>query len=331
MQKLLKTLLLSIVMLCVGVQAQALNKDVQIDIITNKINILLKSGKAMEALPYFAELEGLQATLPESFDFFYIDTLDKAGQGDMALVRSGGYLMKYEKKGKYYGEVIEVFARRSMEAEAKEWVLTGEFVAVPGGCFKANGKQTCVDAFRIGKFEVTQGQYEGVMGRIPSKFNECGPDCPVVNVSWDDAQAFISRLNNLTGKRYRLPTEAEWEYACRGGGRNQEYCGGDDIDTVAWYDGNSRSTAHPVGQKQPNSLGIYDMSGNVWEWVQDWYDSDYPSSGNNPQGVTSGSHRVRRGGSWYFTAERARAADRSGASPSVRDSLLGFRLVDSVQ
>ncbi|MEI6206879.1 MAG: caspase family protein [Desulfuromonadales bacterium] len=205
-----------------------------------------------------------------------------------------------------------------------------EFVSVPAGCFTANGKQTCIDAFRIGTYEVTQGQYRRIMGSNPSSFSSCGDDCPVEQVSWDDAQSFISRLNSQTDKQFRLPTEAEWEYACRSGGKNEEYCGGNDVGAVAWYSKNSDIKTHRVGQKQPNGLGIYDMSGNVREWVQDWFGT-YPSSDNNPIGASSGSNRVSRGGSWSYSAEYARAAYRYADSPDYRYFILGFRLASPVQ
>ncbi|HXE97025.1 MAG TPA: formylglycine-generating enzyme family protein [Dongiaceae bacterium] len=206
-----------------------------------------------------------------------------------------------------------------------------ELVHVPGGCFTANGKRTCLDSFRIGKYEVTQGQYERITGTNPSYFSGCGDDCPVENVNWHDAQSFISQLNSQTGKHYRLPTEAEWEYACRSGGKSEKYCGGDNIDAVAWYDGNSGYKTHPVGQKQANGLGIYDMSGNVWEWVNDWYGSSYPSSGNNPPGASSGSARVSRGGGWGGNPEYLQAARRTFKSPDDSYSYLGFRLASPVQ
>ena len=229
------------------------------------------------------------------------------------------------------GEFLTVAERKRREAEREREKLTGKFVDVPGGCFTAHGEQTCLDAFRIGKFDVTQGQYQRITGSNPSGFSSCGDDCPVERVSWDDAQSFISKLNSQTGQQYRLPTEAEWEYACRSGGKDEEYCGGNDIDSVAWYSGNSGDKTHPVGQKQSNGLGIYDMSGNVWQWVSDWYGSNYPSSGNNPQGASEGSYRVYRGGSWGDVAGIARAAIRNIGSPGDRGSFLGFRLASPVQ
>lgn len=142
------------------------------------------------------------------------------------------------------------------------------------------------------------------MGSNPSHFSSCGDKCPVESVSWNDAQDFISRLNSRTGKRYRMPTEAEWEYAARSGGKREKYAGGNDVDAVAWYGSNSGSRTHPVGQKQPNGLGLYDMSGNVWEWCQDWYGGSYynQSSRDNPGGPSSGSSRVIRGGGWVNAA-----------------------------
>ena len=220
-------------------------------------------------------------------------------------------------------------AARLAEERAKS--VAGEFVNVPGGCFATNGKQVCLDAFRIGKYDVTQGQYKQVMGSNPSSFSSCGDGCPVENVSWNDAQAFISRLKSQAGKQYRLPTEAEWEYACHSGGKIEEYCGGDNIDAVAWYFGNSGGKTHPVGQKQPNGLGIYDMSGNVWQWVQDWYGILYPTSGNNPHGASSGSSRVFRGGSWRHLPAFVKSTYRYYFAPGFLSSYIGFRLVSPVE
>ena len=186
-----------------------------------------------------------------------------------------------------------------------------------------------LSGFYMGKYEVTQAQWKAVMGSNPSRFK--GDNLPVENVSWDDVQAFIRKLNQLTGKRYRLPTEAEWEYAARGGNqsRGYKYAGGNDISSVAWYDGNSGERTHPVGKKRPNELGLYDMSGNVWEWCSDWYDEDYygNSPQNNPQGPASGSFRVGRGGSWGHIAIGCRSAYRDDDALDYRSDALGFRLV----
>jgi formylglycine-generating enzyme required for sulfatase activity len=217
---------------------------------------------------------------------------------------------------------------RLQESPLRDLTTGMEFVSVPAGCFSVKDTQVCVDAFRLGKYEVTQGQYQKIMGTNPSYFSSCGEDCPVEQVRWDDAQAFISRLNNQSGRRYRLPTEAEWHYACTSGGKSEEYCGGNNVDTVAWYKGNSGSKTHPVGQKQPNGLGLHDMSGNVGEWVQDWYGDKYPSSQRNPTGPSSGNHHLARGGSWRYNVS---ASYRSGINVPNRGGPIGFRLVFPVQ
>lgn len=172
-----------------------------------------------------------------------------------------------------------------------------EFVAVPGG-------------FSIGKYEVTQGQWKKVMGKNPSRFRQCGDNCPVEQVSWNDVQQFIQRLNSQSDRNYRLPTEAEWEYVCKAGD-NHIYCGSNDIAAVAWYGYNSSGHTHQVGKKQPNAWGIYDMSGNVWEWVQD----------------LDRSMRVLRGRSWSSRWDFARAGDRGRYDPTDLNGEIGFRLV----
>jgi formylglycine-generating enzyme required for sulfatase activity len=179
--------------------------------------------------------------------------------------------------------------------------------------------------FWMGAFEVTQGQYETVMGANPSHSRQAGTRAPVDTASWDDAHAFLYQLN-AKGESvvYSLPTEAQWEYACRAGTTSTWYA---DLNTIAWYSFNSNGTTHPVGQKQANAWGLYDMLGNVWEWCQDWY-GDYPSgSSTDPSGPTSGTSRVLRGGSWLLPAWCSRAACRRGGVPSVRVDHYGFRVV----
>ncbi len=183
-----------------------------------------------------------------------------------------------------------------------------------------------LSGYYIGKTEVTQALWQAVMGSNPSYFE--GDDLPVEQVSWDDCQEFIRKLNSLTGQNFRLPTEAEWEFACRGGNnsRGYKYSGSNYIDNVAWYDGNSGDKTHPVVTKSPNELGIYDMSGNVWEWCADWY-GDYSSGRQtNPKGPYGGSGRVNRGGSWYNFARNCRSSIRIDDYPTYRDDLLGLRL-----
>lgn len=183
-----------------------------------------------------------------------------------------------------------------------------------------------LSSFQIGKYEVTQRLWKAVMGTNPSGFK--GDNLPVENVSWEDAQEFIRKLNAITGKNYRLPTEAEWEFAARGGNSSYgyKYSGSNNIDNVAWYYGNSGSKTHPVGTKSPNELGIYDMAGNVWEWCQDRYGIYNSGSQTNPHGPSSGSYRLIRGGSWLNDAWYCRVASRNYYPPGYRNNPLGLRL-----
>ena len=186
---------------------------------------------------------------------------------------------------------------------------------------------TLTNDYYMGKYEVTQSLWQAVMGSNPSEFK--GDDLPVDQVSWNDCQEFIGKLNGLTGKKFRLPTEAEWEYAARGGKKNcgYQYSGSSNISDVAWYDGNSGNKTHPVGMKQANELGIYDMTGNVNEWCQDRYGSYVSSPQTNPIGANSGSFRVFRGGSWYYSARYCRSSYRFIVTPVNRFNFLGLRLV----
>jgi formylglycine-generating enzyme required for sulfatase activity len=216
-----------------------------------------------------------------------------------------------------------------------------EMVFVEGGTFTMGSPdgvgyswerpqhQVTLSNFNIGKFEVTQSQWKAVMGNNPSNFNDKGDNFPIEQVSWDDIQEFLTQLNQLTGKNYRLPTEAEWEYAARGGKQthNYNYSGSNTIDNVAWYRDNSGSSTHQVGTKQANELGIYDMSGNVWEWCSDWYGSYTSEAQTNPAGPATGSDRVIRGGSWGNDASDCRVAFRYSSSPGFRSLMLGFRVV----
>ena len=214
-------------------------------------------------------------------------------------------------------------------------------VAVSGGTFtmgatKEQGSdaysdekpahQVTLSDFAIGETEVTQELWQAVMGNNPSNFK--GSNRPVECVSWDDCQEFISKLNALTGQSFRLPTEAEWEYAARGGSQSRGYkhSGGNIIDDVAVYSDNSGSQTHPVKSKQANELGLYDMSGNVWEWCSDWYGSYSSSAQRNPTGASNASYRVDRGGSWALNARRCRVSRRLSNSPGYRGNDLGLRL-----
>jgi formylglycine-generating enzyme required for sulfatase activity len=267
------------------------------------------------------------------------------------LVEAGRSAIEREEKEAAVGKLREALALYPGDGEAKALLARAEkilvktftdpttgmdFVLVPGGCYQMGSNsgasdekpvhEVCVDDFYIGKYEVTQGQYQAITGSNPSRFK--GSDRPVEKVSWNDAQDFIRKLNPRSDKTYRLPTEAEWEYAARSGGKREKYAGGDNVDAVAWYGSNSGGQTHPVGRKAPNSLGLYDMSGNVWEWCQDWYDRGYygKSPKDNPQGPSGGSNRIARGGSWGYDPWYVRSALRFRFEPGFRGSLLGFRL-----
>src|SRR5262249_22422074 len=222
-----------------------------------------------------------------------------------------------------------------------------EMVRVPAGTFlmgspdseqgrnENEGPQhsVTISSFYMGKYEVTKAQWRAVAGLFkvkiylspaPSHFK--GDNLPVEQVSWDEATEFCERLSQATRKTYRLPTEAEWEYACRAG-TTGAYAG--NLDEMAWYSGNSDNTTHPVGQKKANAFGLYDMHGNVWEWCQDWYSENYysQSPSADPTGPGSGSYRVGRGGGWLSDERPCRSAYRGRVAPGYYNGVLGFRLV----
>ena len=213
------------------------------------------------------------------------------------------------------------------------WIPAGRFVMgspedEEGHSYEEDQHEVRISrGFWMGKYEVTQGEWEAVMGGNHSSFDECGARCPVEEVSWDDVQGFIEELNKKesgSGYEYRLPTEAEWEYAARAGTAGARH---GEMDEIAWHDGNSGGRTHPVGEKQANAWGLHDMLGNVWEWTADWY-GRYPSgSVTDPEGPLTGSDRVGRGGGWFGDARLVRSAARINALPRDRYYGFGFRLV----
>ena len=222
----------------------------------------------------------------------------------------------------------------SLSAELNK--LINNMVYVSGGTFIMGGDESSdqtpthsvtLSSYYICKYEVTQALWRAVMGSNPSKFK--GDNLPVEQVSWNDCQTFINRLNNYTGRNFRLPTEAEWEFAARGGNysRHYKYSGSNYISDVAWYCDNSGNRTHPVGTKQANELGLYDMSGNVWEWCSDRYGSYSSYSQSNPTGATSGFGRVERGGNWCGLARYCCSSHRSYYAPGNSFDDLGLRLV----
>ena len=230
----------------------------------------------------------------------------------------------------------------SLSAELNK--LINDMVYVSGGTFTMGGTSeqgrdaypdekpthnVTLSSYYICKYEVTQALWRVVMGSNPSNFK--GDNLPVESVSWNDCQTFINRLNSYTGRNFRLPTEAEWEFAARGGNysHHYKYSGSNYIGDVAWYDSNSGNRTHPVGTKQANELGLYDMNGNVWEWCSDWYCSSYSSySQTDPTGPNSGSVRVIRGGGWCNDTSYCRASNRHCYAPGNDDCYhIGLRLV----
>jgi len=251
----------------------------------------------------------------------------------------------------------------------REDITGMEYLPVPAACFlMGNGfsdayhiekpvHEVCLNGFSMARFDVRVADFRKFVGdtgyRTDAEAKDgCyvhdglswtkepaaswrspgfpqGENHPVVCVSWNDAVAYARWLSRKSGQEYRLPTEAEWEYAARSGGRIERYAGGNDPETVAWFADNSGNQAHPVGLKRANGLGLYDMSGNVWQWTADWYGETYyrESPQNDPQGPSSGTKRVFRGGSWFYDVRGVRASYRDFAVPDYRSSYLGFRLV----
>jgi formylglycine-generating enzyme required for sulfatase activity len=184
--------------------------------------------------------------------------------------------------------------------------------------------------YYIGKFEISQTQWVAIMGNNPSYFKDCD-QCPVENVSWLDVDEFIKKINKQTGKNYRLPTEAEWEFAARGGNITKGclYSGGNDLGNLAWYTDNCGGMTHSAGSKKPNELGVFDMSGNVWEWCNDWYGPYSGTSSLDPQGISSGHAHVIRGGGWNMDLSHCRVSTRDWNYPDLKNSIIGFRLASS--
>ena len=245
-------------------------------------------------------------------------------------------LLKFKKQDQ------EIILPRNLTVDVNGVEL--EMVRIDGGRFIMGGTrddvkyednelpshEVSVDTFYMSKFEVTQKLWKAVMGYNPSGF--VGDDLPVENVSWDDCQQFVSKLSLLTNHTFRLPTEAEWEYAAKGGPAQEDYlyAGSNELDSVAWAPFNSNGSTHPVGSKDSNTCGLYDMSGNVYEWCSDNYDY-YPSlPQDNPKGPTYGTNRVFRGGSWRYADKFSRVTFRAYTPASGRYPNLGLRLVMEV-
>ena len=228
----------------------------------------------------------------------------------------------------------------AFDGEDKVYTVNGvsfKMIAVKGGTFQMGSDdgyewekpvhQVTLSDYYIGETEVTQELWTAVMGSNPPKFTG-NMQRPVEMVSWNDCQTVISKLNELTGETFRLPTEAQWEYAACGGNKSKgyTYSGGDAIDDVAWHEYNSGGMTHPVKTKAPNELGIYDMTGNVYEWCSDWYGSYSSAAQTDPTGPSTGSYRLIRGGSWGSDATYCRVASRGSSTPTFSYISLGLRL-----
>lgn len=218
--------------------------------------------------------------------------------------------------------------------------LINNMVAVEGGTFTMGATpeqgvadnderpthQVTLSSFSIGRYEVTQEEWRAVMGSNPASFN--GEKCPVEFVSWNDCQSFIAKLNAMTDMQFRMPTEAEWEFAARGGNitRGYQFAGSNILNSVGWHSGNSGSRTKEVGQKSPNELGLYDMTGNLWEWCSDWYGSYSGNPQTDPTGPENGTSHVLRGGGWNGGAKNCRISNRDGRLPDYSSDRLGLRL-----
>ena len=216
--------------------------------------------------------------------------------------------------------------------------LAGRMIFIADGGFDMGSKngsfyevpvhRVYIKSFELGEYEVTQQQWREIMGSNPSYNKNCD-DCPVEKVSWNDVQDYIKKLNKLTGRNYRLPTETEWEYACRNGGQSQQYCGGSKRTKLSWNKENSNRSTHPVGEKSPNSLGLYDMTGNVWEWLQDCWNESYDGAPVNEEAWQTGDceQRLLRGGSWDDDEPYdLRSTYRNSSDVDKRYFTFGFRL-----
>ena len=345
--------------LCSGGLAgsQDLPPEILADLYLLEATEALENGEPQQAIRAIGKIEALDTDPPLEFLFFYGKILVEHGTAvddfrkGQALLKQ--FILNIEKDADKYvptlkllsaaGKRIEKAEREAKEAEARLSEVASQMVRVSGGMFMmgcTEEQHGCEDSekpvhrvqvqsFEISKYEVTQDLWETVMGENPSSFSNCA-QCPVESVSWEDIQTFLEKLSTLIGERYRLPTEAEWEYSARGSqqSRGYEYAGSDTPALVAWYTGNSESRTHPVGQKAANELELHDMSGNVWEWVADCWNESYHGAPSDGSAWTSGdcSRRVLRGGSWLNKPEYLRSAFRYRSVTGIQSLNIGFRL-----
>ena len=343
-----------VILLCGGVPAaQELPPDILVDQRVLEATEAMETGDLQTARRAFEKIEALNIEPTRLFAYSYGKFLVEHG-GGVEDWRKGQSLLRQlvisvGRESEYYTptlKLLSVVEAKILSVVEAKILVDAQMVRVPGGRFTMGctreqrdcndierpAHQVEVSSFEIGKYEVTQKVWAAVMGANPSDFQGCA-QCPVEQVSWDDIQAFLRKLN-AEGGRYRLPSEAEWEYAARGGrqSRGYEHAGSNNPNAVAWYEDNSGEKTHRVGQQQANELGLHDMSGNVWEWVQDCWNANYAGAPSNGRAWTRGdcSSRVLRGGSWYSIPRDLRSANRFRFSSGFRSSFFGFRIARSL-
>ncbi len=338
-------------------EEHGLSIEIQVDILMKAANKDMEAKRWKEAAMRLEKVRELGVNLPEEFHFLYGKALFETGNYELSLSNIVNYLTLVGQDGTFYEEAITLLVdaengqkeKMRQESELKHQQIEAvseiedNMVLIKGGCFEMGDvfntgavdekpvHTVCISDFYLGKTEVTQRQWEEIVGENPSKFK--GNDRPVERVSWTDVQDFIKKLNKKTGIHHRLPTEAEWEYAARSGGAKEEWAGTNnesEIGEYAWFGTNSSETGtHDVAEKRPNGIGLYDMMGNVWEWCSDWYDSDYytESPEKDPKGPLEGTNRVIRGGGWKSKPDHLRTVNRNDFVPTSRKfTNIGFRL-----
>ena len=354
--------LLFVLFLCAPVGAQDLPPAMLADQYLLEAAEAMEQGEPQKAARAFKKIEALEIEPPPTFAYFYGKLLAEHGVGP-EVWRKGQALLKQfvlsvGRDSEYYTPTLKLLSmvEAKLRAEAAHQSIlvqvNAQMVRVEGGIFTMGctrerewcsmfeegffgiaepAHQVAVSSFEISKYEVTQELWVAVMGENPSHFQDC-PQCPVEQVSWEDVQAFLRQLNT-GGGRYRLPSEAEWEYAARGGeqSRGYEYAGSDTPDAVGWHAMNSGGRTHPVGQKQANELGLYDLSGNVDEWVQDCWNNNYVGAPSDGRAWESGDcrYRVHRGGAVSHAAGALRPANNRGWR-SGWGFYIGFRIARSL-
>ena len=337
---------------------QELSSEVQVDVLMKAAKIDLEAERWIGAVESFEKATKIGVKLPGEFHFLYGKALFKTGSYERALSSLTNYLTLAGRDEEFYEKAVTLVViaenkqkeklrlRAELKHQQAETATQTEYsmVLIRGGCFDMGDifdtgaddekpvHTVCVGDFYLGQAELTQKQWKDIVGDNPSKF-KCD-DCPVERVSWNDVQDFIKKLNEKTGMHYRLPTEAEWEYAARSGGEKEQWAGTNNNEMIgeyAWYSSTAGGRTHAVAGKTPNRIGLYDMMGNVWEWCSDIYDSEYyehsPSKDPWARRHIEGSSRVIRGGGWRSNAKNLRTSDRNKFTPiSNKFSDIGFRL-----